>query len=287
MRVAAALESSSGTVLIVERNYCMRHARKRLGSATLTEWNRPSLKIPGYSARGIFLAGEPGTESRAVDVATTENGDDRTFDSGIGQQHRQRGGPGGLHDQLAPKRDAFERVDDRGITDGTHLVDVTLDQRQVERPRVGRRQTIRDGVESRWNDRMSGGQALVHGRSLLGLDADDSDLRALLLHGGGHACDQAAPTDRHEQAANVRHRLEDLETHRALPGRDGRIIERMHEVNVPLALFGFESLLPVRHRRQHELRAGAADPLELAHGRVFSDDHDAWDPKRLRRVGQR
>src|ERR1700736_349195 len=169
MRVAAALESSSGTVLIVERNYCMRHARKRLGSATLTEWNRPSLKIPGYSARGFFLAGEPGTESRAVDVATTEDGDNRTFDSGIGQQHRQRGGPGGLHDQLAPKRDAFERVDNRRITDRAHLADVPLHQRQVEGARVGRRQPIRDGVEPRWHDRMTRGQALAHAGGLLRL----------------------------------------------------------------------------------------------------------------------
>src|SRR6266849_6790150 len=191
MRTPAALES--GAILIVERNYCMRHARKRLGPTALGQSNRPSLKIPGYSARGFSLAPEPCHESLAVEVATAEDRHDRPPDGGICHQRGHGGGPGGLHHELAAQRDELERLDDRRVVDRAHLVDVPLNQRQGKWSSVGRRQAIRDSVEPRWRDRMTSGQALAHTGSLLRLDADDPRRRALLLDGDGNARDQATP----------------------------------------------------------------------------------------------
>src|SRR3981081_419184 len=110
---------------------------------------------------------------------------------------------------------------------------------------------------------MPGCQALAHNSSLLGLDADDLDLRALLLDGNSDSRDQPTPTDRHHEAAKSGHRREDLEANRTLPGGDRRIIEGMHQVEVALALFGLESLLPAGDRRQHDLGAEAADRVAL------------------------
>ena len=60
----------------------------------------------------------------------------------------------------------------------------------------------------------------------------------------------------------------------------------MNQVELPLALLGLESLLPAHQRGQHDLGAIAADGFELAHGRVFPDDHHAGDLKQLGRVRQ-
>src|SRR6266849_5901157 len=200
MRTPAALES--GAILIVERNYCMRHARKRLGPTALGQSNRPSLKIPGYSARGFSLAPEPCRESLAVEVATAEDRHDRPLDGGISHQRGHGGGPGGLHHQLAAQGDELQRLDDRRVADGAHLVDIALDQRQGKWSSVGRRQAIGDSVEPRWHDRMTSGQALAHAGGLLRLDADDLGGRALLLDSNGNARDQAAPADRDDHGAN-------------------------------------------------------------------------------------
>src|ERR1700726_3979540 len=121
MRRPAALES--GAMLIVDQNYCMRHARKRLGPSALRQSNRPSLKIPGYSARGFSLAREPCGESLAIEVGTAEDRPDRPLDGGISQQRGHGGGPGGLHHQLAAESDELERLDDRCVGDGADLVD--------------------------------------------------------------------------------------------------------------------------------------------------------------------
>src|SRR4029077_2173797 len=185
MRRPAALES--GAMLIVERNYCMRHARKRLGPPALRESNRPSLKIPGYSARGFSLAPEPGRETLAIEVATAEDRHDRPLDGGVSHQRSHGGRPSGLHHQLAAQGDELERLDDRRVAHGAHLVDVALNQRQGTRSSVGRRQAVGDGVEPRWRDRMTSRQALAHAGSLLRLDADDPRRRTRLLDGDGNA----------------------------------------------------------------------------------------------------
>src|ERR1700736_4490847 len=150
MRTAVALESPSGAMAMVERNYCMRHARKPSRPAALTQWNRPSLN-PRLTPGDSFLAGEPGTQSPPVEVATAQDGHDRPLDGGIGQQRGDRGGPGRLDDQLGPQPHHPDRFDERLVADGTHLVDVAPDERQVEGTGVGRRQPIRDRVQPRWS----------------------------------------------------------------------------------------------------------------------------------------
>src|SRR4029077_13530353 len=217
MRRPAALES--GAMLIVERNYCMRHARKRLGPTALGQSNRPSLKIPGYSARGFSLAPEPGRETLAIEVATAEDRHDRPLDSGISHQRSHGGGSGGLHHQLAAQGDELQRPAERRVADRAHLVAVALNQRQGTWSSVGRRQAIGDGVEARWRDRMTSRQALAHAGSLLRLDADDPRPLTLLLDGDGNARDQAPPADRDDHRANVGYRCQDLEADCPLTGR--------------------------------------------------------------------
>src|ERR1700694_4876341 len=223
MRTPAAPES--GAMLIVERNYCMRHARKRLVPAALRQSNRPSLKIPGYSARGFSLTAQPCRKSPAVEVATAEDRHDRPVDGGISHQRGHGRCPCGLHHQLAADGDELERLDDRRVANGAHLVDVALNQRQGTWSSVGRRQAIGDGVEPRWHDRMTSRQALAHAGGLLRFHADDPGRRALLLDGDGNARDQATPADRDDHGANVGYRWQDLEADGALPGRGRRVAE--------------------------------------------------------------
>jgi hypothetical protein len=71
------------------------------------------------------------------------------------------------------------------------------------------------------------------------------DRGTLIVPNRYNATKEREPTHRQDHTLYVRHRLEDLEGHRSLPGRDGRIIERMDEVKVPLALLSFQSLLPL------------------------------------------
>src|ERR1700674_3115 len=284
MRRPAALES--GAMLIVERNYCMRHARKRCGPPALRQSNRPSLKIPGYSARGFSLAREPCRESLAVEVATAEDRHDRPLDGGISQQRGRGGAPGRLHHQLAAESDELERLDDRRIADGAYLVDVALNQRQGKGPSVGRRQAIGDGVKPRWQDRMTRGQTLGHAGGLLGLDADDSGRRALLLDGDRDARDQAPSADRDNHRANLGDRGQDLEADGALTGRDRRVVERVYQVEITGALFGLQAFLPLRERREDDLCAVAADRVELGNRRVVPDDNNATAPDHLRRIGE-
>ena len=134
---------------------------------------------------------------------------------------------------------------------------------------------------------MPGGQTFSDGGRPLGFDADDPHLRPLLLDGDRNARDQAASAHRNDHGANVGHGLEDLEADRSLPGRDRRIVERVHQVHLPCLLLRLEALLPVRQRRQHDLGAIAANRLELAHRCVFPDDDHARRPHDVGRVCQR
>src|ERR1700737_3463198 len=285
MRTPAAPES--GAMLIVERNYCMRHARKRLGPSALRQSNRPSLKIPGYSARGFSLTAQPRRKSPAVEVATAEDRHNRPSDGGISHKGGHGRGPRGLHHQLAAEGDELERLDDRRVAHRAYLVDVALNQRQGKWSSVRRRQAIGDGVEPRWHDRMTSRQALAHAGGLLRFHADDPGRRALLLGGDGNARDQAPPADRNDHGANVGYRCQDLEADGALTGCDRRAVERGYQGQITGALLGLQAFLPLRERREDDLRAVAADGVELGDRRVVPDDDNATGPHHLRRVGQR
>src|SRR6202022_159410 len=285
MRTPAAPES--GAMLIVERNYCMRHARKRLGPSALRQSNRPSLKIPGYSARGFSLTAQPRRKSPAVEVATAEDRHNRPSDGGISHQGGHGGGPCGLHHQLAAEGDELERLDDRRVAHRAYLVDVALNQRQGKWSSVRRRQAIGDGVEPRWHDRMTSGQALAPAGGLLRFHADDPGRRALLLDGDGNARDQTTPADRDDHGANVGYRCQDLAADGALTGRDRRAIERVYQVEITGALLGLQAFLPLRERREDDLRAVAADRVELGDRRVVPDDDNAPGSNHLRRVSER
>ena len=70
----------------------------------------------------------------------------------------------------------------------------------------------------------------MHAGGILGLDADDADLRVQRLHIGRDAADEAAAADRHEDRVGARGELlQDLEGDRALAGDDVGVVERMDE----------------------------------------------------------
>ena len=80
-------------------------------------------------------------------------------------------------------------------------------------------------------------QRLVHGRRILGLDADDLDARIERLHVGTDPCDQAAAAHRHEDRVDVARALaQDFHADRALACDDVGIVERMDEDEVALPL---------------------------------------------------
>src|SRR5690606_17685656 len=137
-------------------------------------------------------------------------------------------GAGALGDDLLALDQQIDRGRDLALADGDDVVHVPLDQR--ERPLADPldRDAVRDGLRRLDVDdavRLPGEQG---GGGGLCFDADHADVRAALLERYGHAADQPAAADRHDDARQVRDLFQQLEPDGALAGNDEVVIEGVH-----------------------------------------------------------
>jgi len=94
-------------------------------------------------------------------------------------------------------------------------------------------------------------------RRRLGLDADDSDVRALGLDRRRDAGEEAAAAERHDHGPDVRRLLQDLEPARALAGDDVDVVEGMDQDRAGLRLELVRSDQALVDRGPDELDVGA------------------------------
>ena len=87
-----------------------------------------------------------------------------------------------------------------------------------------------------------------HGRQARRLHADDFYLGTQLLDGAGHAGDQSAAANRHDDSFQLRALLEQLEADGALPGDDGDVVEGVQK---DLALLARRASGRVRRPRRN------------------------------------
>ena len=103
----------------------------------------------------------------------------------------------------------------------------------------------------------------MRGRIPFGLHADDLDVRIDRLRADRHARDQSAAADRHHQHVEVRRLLQHLEPQRPLPRDHRRIVERMHQRELPALSF-----LERKRARFVELRA-MQNHFRIEHARLL------------------
>jgi hypothetical protein len=186
-----------------------------------------------------------------------------------GEDRRGRGRPGGLHDELGPLEQQHDRPGDLVVAHGDDLVDHLADDAEVQVAGPPHGDAVGDRGPHRHRGRMPLGQRGQVAARVLGLHAHDADAPAeqlgLLLHRGGHARDQAAATDRHDDRLDVRLLVDDLQADRAGAGDDARVVVRGDERRARLPgepLGGLEGLVEDL-ALQHDLGAIAAGGLQL------------------------
>ena len=111
---------------------------------------------------------------------------------------------------------------------------------------------------------MAGGQRGGEPGGALGLDAEDPHGRHDAFDRQGHAGDQPAAADRHDDRLDVGHLLENLQAHGPLPRDDRRIVEAV-DVGQPRArgqlagvFVGFAERFAVQHDLGPQPSAGGA-----------------------------
>ena len=127
------------------------------------------------------------------------------------------------------------------------------------------------------------------GSAGLDLDADDLHLRALRPDRDRDPADQAASTDGHHDAREVRHLAQQLQPDPALPGDHIGIVERVDELHAGLgrALPGGGDALVDRPAHQVQRRAERLHGVRLGDRRRLRHEHLARHATRARRVGDR
>ena len=155
-------------------------------------------------------------------------------------------------------------------------------RREVRAGSVGDRATA---LFARPRDELRATERLLGVGRERGFDADDPRVRVQRPDRSGHPADESAPADRHEQRAEVVHRLRDLEPGRALARDHVVVVVRVDERDAVCFPVRARGLLvghgSERVDRDH-LRAVGADPFEL-HGRCIGrHEHGGRDPEQAR-----
>jgi hypothetical protein len=141
-----------------------------------------------------------------------------------GDQSGEHGGAGTFDHPLLQLDQAQDRDRDRGLVNRDHLVDQITRDREQMRPDPRRRKTVGQCVLQRDPGRFAGRQCRRIAGGMLGLYADDLDLRTQRFHSPCDARDQAAAADRRNDRIDVGHLLEYLEPDRSLPGDERCVV---------------------------------------------------------------
>ena len=160
-------------------------------------------------------------------------------------------------------------------------------QRERELARALDRDAVGDRQRRGGRHRHALAQRLGVGRAGGDLHADHLHLGPRGLDRDRHPGAQAAAADRHDDAGEVGHVLEQLEAERALPGDDVRVVERVHEREPALArpVLGGVHALVDRAAADVDRRALPARRLDLGDRRVVGDEHLARHAAQLRGRG--
>ena len=214
-----------------------------------------------------------------VDVAAREHDDGRPGCANLaGQDRRDADGARRLDDELRALEQHEHGPGDVVVVDRDDLVDRVFDDFEVELARLRHGNTVGDrGADGDFGD---GSRGERHGvrRGVDGLHADDpnlaAELRGALLQHGGHARDEPAAADRHDDGGEVGHLLEHLEAQGALAGDDVGVIERRNvDGTGALGVLGRGAQrLGDRVAPQHDVGAVVAGRGELRQG--DSDGHE-------------
>ena len=178
-----------------------------------------------------------------------------------GEHRRQRRGAGRLDDLLEPLDAKRMPGQDRRVVEQDDPVEVAPAHRQ--RPDACERgaQPVGDAVRLDRHD-LASLERERHRIRTLGLDAVDADRRPALLDRGRHAGDQSPATDADDHDVEIGQVLDDLEADRTVAGDDGRIVERVHELEALGVADAFQL-----GQRFADVRRRAGRPGRRSHGR--------------------
>ena len=205
-----------------------------------------------------------------VDVRPAVERDERAFgalfagDVFLDARHRQRAGR--LGDRAVVLEDVLDGRADLVGADQHDFVHVFLREPEGLLSDPAHRDAVGEYADPVERDAPAGPERVVHARRVLGLDADDPDLRVERLHVRRDAGNEPASADRHEYRVERPGVLaQDLHADGALPGDDVGVVERVDERQPPLAryldrlLVGVVEIVAV----QHHLAAEVEHRLDL------------------------
>ena len=183
---------------------------------------------------------------------------------------------GALGNELLLFDHGEDRCSDFVLGDGGNIVHILLHQRERGVAGVLDGDAVGKGVHRVQGDLMSLAVAFKHAGGVAGLDAVDLHRGLELLDGIGHAGDEAAAADGHDDRIHIPHLLEDLQADGSLAGDDLVVVKGVDEGSASL-LLGFHRSgvgVVIGAGHQHHLGAQALGGLHLADGgRIGHVDH--------------
>lgn len=145
--------------------------------------------------------------------------------------------------------------------------------READIARDLRDERIRDRALLLDPHRTAGAQALRIARERSWLRTENTHARRERLDRRGHAANEAAAADRHDDRVDLRTPGKDLKPNGALPCHDRLVIKRRHHRRAPLGTEPRRDRETLGRIAQHELRAQRADGrLFDGRGRLRHDD---------------
>src|SRR5690606_37600284 len=160
-------------------------------------------------------------EQERVDVAARDDGDGGALvGDGGAQQGGVGGGAGRFDDELVAFEEGQQGDADVLFGDGDDLVDEIDDVREGHLAGFAYGDPVRDGLHLVEPDGLPGHEGLGVGGGAFGLDADDAEVGAQPLRGGGDAGDEPSAAHGGDDRVGLGQLVEDLQGDGALAGDD-------------------------------------------------------------------